>query len=156
MPRTVLAVLAFAAVLGTATPAAAEVFVTKDAQGRPIYTDRPDRLPAEKLNVATKRTDVVEVQGRYQQQQKTQAEADKAATDGARQSRDARQASESNAADKAKRCQEARDRYQTVMTSQRLYEEGATPEERRYLTSEEVDAARADSKKVMDEFCADK
>jgi phage-related minor tail protein len=154
MSRTVLAVLAIAAVLGTVTPAAAEVFVTKDEQGRPIYTDRPDRLPAEKLNVATKRTDVVEVQTRYQEQQKANTEADKAATDGARQARDARQATQSNAADKAKRCQDARDRYQTVMTSQRLYEQGSTPDERRYLTSEEIDAARADAKKLMDEFCA--
>jgi phage-related minor tail protein len=154
MPRTVLAVLAIAAVLGTVTPAAAEVFVTKDAQGRPIYTDRPDRLPAEKLNVATKRTDVVEVQSRYQEQQKASAEADKAATDGARQAQDARQATQSNAADKARRCQEARDRYQTVMTSQRLYVQGTTPDERRYLTSEEIDTARADAKKLMDEFCA--
>ena len=154
MPRTVFAVLAIAAVLGTATPVAAEVFVTKDDQGRPIYTDRPDRLPAEKLNVATQRTDVVAVQNRYQEQQKANAEADKAATDAARQSREGRQATESNAADKAKRCQDARDRYQTVMTSQRLYEQGATADERRYLTSEEIDSARADAKKLMDEFCA--
>ena len=28
-----------------------EVYVTQDAKGNPVYTDRPDTLPAEKLDV---------------------------------------------------------------------------------------------------------
>ncbi len=38
------------------------------------------------------------------------------------------------------------------MSSYRLYEEGPDGE-RRYLTSEEIDTARANAKKMMDEFC---
>lgn len=153
MSRTAIAVLALAGLL-SATTATAEVFVTKDAQGRPIYTDRPEQLPAQKINVASKRTDVVDVQNRYEQQQKASDDANRAASEAAKQAAASKQAAQSTAADKAKRCEEARDRYSTVMNSQRLYEQGATPDERRYLSSEEIDAARANAKQVMDEFCS--
>jgi hypothetical protein len=133
---------------------ASEVFVTKDAQGRPTYTDRPDSLPAQKVNVATKQTDTVEVQQQYAEKMKSYAEADKARAEAVKQSAGVQQAKELSAADKAKRCLDARARYEQVMTAQRLYEPGAAEGERRYLDDKEIDAAREYSKKVMDEFCA--
>lgn len=155
MRRSVPVVLAAVLTFACAVPSgASEVFVTKDAQGRPVYTDRPESLPAQKVNVATKQTDVVEVQNRYQQEMKTYQEQDKAATAAAQQTAESKQAKELTAADKAKRCQEARDRYQNVMNARRLYEPGSTPDERRYLDSAEIDAARANAKQVMDDFCA--
>lgn len=155
MRRSVPVLLAAVLTLACATlSGASEVFVTKDAQGRPVYTDRPESLPAEKVNVATQQTDVVEVQNRYQQQMQAASEKDKAAADAAKKAAEAKQAQELTAADKAKRCQEARDRYQNVMNARRLYEPGATPDERRYLDSAEIDAARANAKQVMDDFCA--
>ena len=36
--------------------------MTKDAEGRTIYTDRPESLPAQKVKVATGNTDTVEAQ----------------------------------------------------------------------------------------------
>ena len=75
MPRLILLLTALA-VLGSAQ--ANEVFVTKDAQGRPIYTDRPESLPAQKVNVATKQTDTVEVQRQYDEKMQSYAAADKA------------------------------------------------------------------------------
>ena len=75
MHRIVLACLA--ALLACVTASAADVFMTRDAQGRPIYTDRPESLPAEKLNVATQQTDVVEVQSRYQAEMTKLQESDK-------------------------------------------------------------------------------
>ncbi|HET7203860.1 MAG TPA: DUF4124 domain-containing protein [Steroidobacteraceae bacterium] len=152
MHRIALACLA--AALLCATASASEVFMTRDAQGRPVYTDRPESLPAQKLNVATQQTDVVEAQTRYQQEMARYQQADKAAAEAARKSADTRQAAELSAADKAKRCQDARQRYQNLMNARRIYEPGSTPEERRYLDSAEIDATRADAKKVMDEFCA--
>lgn len=148
-----LAIACFAALLCTSAPAA-EVFMTRDAQGRPVYTDRPESLPAAKVNVATQQTDVVEAQARSQQETARTQQAEKATTEAARKSADTRQAAELSAADKAKRCQDARQRYQEVMNARRIYEPGSTPEERRYLDSAEIDATRADAKKVMDEFCA--
>ena len=145
--------LPVAALMVLATAQASEVFVTKDAQGRPIYTDRPESLPAQKVNVATKQTDAVEVQRQYDEKMKSYAEADKAKAEASKQSVEARQAKELSAADRAKRCSDARARYEQVMTAQRLYEPGATEGERRYLDDKEIDSAREHSKKVMDEFC---
>lgn len=141
-------------VLGlAATAQAGEVFITKDAQGNPVYTDKPESLPAQKIDVATNQKGVVEAQPRatpgqdpYAAQLKAYDEADKKAAD-------AKQAAESTAADKAKRCQDARTQYQNVMNARRLYEDDEKGG-RRYLDSAEIDAARADAKKVMDEFCS--
>ena len=152
MHRTALACLAAAGLCCTAS--AADVFMTRDAQGRPIYTDRPDSLPAEKLNVVTKQTDVVEVQTRYQADMAKLQEADKASAEATRKAAEAKQATEVSAADKVKRCQDARTRYQNLMNARRIYEPGSTPDDRRYLDSGEMDATRENAKRVMDEFCA--
>lgn len=152
MHRIVLACLAAAGLCASAS--AAEVFMTRDAQGRPIYTDRPEKLPAEKLNVVTKQTDVVEVQSRYQAEMTRLQEADKTSTDAARKAAEAKQAAEMTAEDKAKRCQDARARYQNLMNARRIYEPGSTPDDRRYLDSAEMDATRENARRVMDEFCA--
>jgi Domain of unknown function (DUF4124) len=150
--QKLLLLVASLLVLGSAQ--ASEVFVTKDAQGRPIYTDRPESLPAQKVNVATKQTDTVEVQRQYDEKMKSYAEADKVKAEASKQAAEGKQAREISAADKAKRCLDARARYEQVMTAQRLYEPGATEGERRYLDDQEIDLAREHSKKVMDEFCA--
>jgi hypothetical protein len=150
-----IAVTALAALLACgATAAAAEVFMTRDAQGRPVYTDRPQSLPAEKLNVVTRQTDKVEVQSRYQAEMSKLQEADKASTEAARKAAEAKQATELTAADKAKRCQDARTQYQTLMNAQRLYETGDNPDERRYLDSSEIDATRENARRLMEEFCS--
>ena len=137
-----------------ASAQANEVFVTKDAQGRPVYTDRPDSLPAERVDIQTRQTDVVGVKNRYDDEMQAAAAANQASAEAARKSADATKAAQLTAADKAKRCADARQNYQNVMTARRLYEPGDKEGERRYLDSAEIDAARADAKKVMDEFCA--
>lgn len=137
-----------------ATAQAAEVFKTKDAQGNTIYTDRPESLPAQKVNVATRSTDKVEVQRQYDEKMQANAASEKSRADAAKQAGEARQANEMTVADKAKRCLDARARYEQVMNAQRLYEPGEKEGERRYLDAKEIDAARAAHKKAMDEFCA--
>jgi hypothetical protein len=131
-----------------------EVYKSTDAQGRPIYTDKPPTLPAQKLNVQTATTDVVEVQKRYEAQMQQYGAADKAEGDAAKKAADARKAQEMTAEDRAKRCIEARQRYESYMTARRLYEPGSTEAERRYLDSAEIDAARANAKQTMDELCS--
>jgi hypothetical protein len=133
---------------------AGEVYKTTDAQGRPVYTDKPPSLPAERLNVQSATTDTAEVQQRYEAQMKQYVTADQAETDAARKAADARKAKEMTAEDRAKRCIEARQRYESVMNARRLYEPGATEGERRYLDSAEIDAARANAKQTMDELCS--
>jgi len=130
-----------------------EVYVTKDASGNPVYTDRPATLPAEKLGVQSTSTDPAEVQARYDEEMKKYS-ADSEATAKARaQAADTAKAREITAEDRAKRCIEARSRYEATLNAIRLYEEGPDGQ-RRYLSSEEIDSARADAKKTVDEFCA--
>jgi hypothetical protein len=146
-------VTAAALLLAAAGAQSGEVYKTTDAQGRPIYTDKPPSLPAEKLNVQTKTSDVVEVQKRYDAQMKQYSEADQARAEAAKQAADARKASDMTAEDRAKRCIEARQRYESYMNARRLYEPGAAEGERRYLDSAEIDSARANAKQVMDDLC---
>jgi len=65
-PTLIVAALLLA--LGVAQ--ASDVFMTKDAQGRPVYTDRPDTLPAQRLDVKSASTDTVAVQQRSAEQEK--------------------------------------------------------------------------------------
>lgn len=132
---------------------AGEVYKTTDAQGRPIYTDKPPSLPAEKLNVQSATTDTVAVQQRYEAEMKQLTAADQAQADAAKKVAEAKQAGETTAADRSKRCVEARQRYESYMNARRIYEPGSAPDERRYLSSQEMDAARANAKQAMDEFC---
>ena len=150
--QRLLLLVASMVVLGSAQ--ASDVFVTKDAQGRPIYTDRPDSLPAQKIHVATANPDAPVTPDTADGSPQSPAAAGQAQADAAQKRADSRKVKELTAEDQAKRCQESRARYQNLMNARRLYEPGSSPEERRYLDSSEIDAARADAKKVMDEFCA--
>jgi hypothetical protein len=141
------------AMLVTGGAQASDVFKETDSAGRPVYTDRPSTLPAQRLDVRTQATDEVAVQQRYEEQMKTYAEQDKARTNQAADAADAARASELSATAKARRCEEARQRYESYMNAWRLYEPGETEGERRYLTSAEIDDARAKALQVMNEFC---
>jgi len=151
--KPTLMLLALVLTLGVAE--ASDVFMTKDSQGHPIYTDRPEVLPAERLNVKSNTTDTVEVQKRYEAEMKQLGSTSAANDDTAKKQSSAAQASKTIDEDRAKRCQEARDRYLKLMNSQRLYEQSPNEAERRYLTDAEMDSAREDGKRVMDEFCGE-
>lgn len=128
-----------------------DVYVVTDSSGNRVYTDRPQTLPAERIKVRSSDTDPAAVQERYDAQMKSyagndsQAQPPETATEIAKASR-------LSAEDRAKRCVEARQRYQKYMEATRLYEEGDDGQ-RRYLDSEGIDAARANAKKTMEEFC---
>jgi len=141
--------------LAAAGAQASEVYKTTDPQGRPVYTDKPVSLPAEKLNVKSATTDTVEVRQRYEEQMKGYSEADKARAEAASKAAEAQKASAMTAEDRARRCEESRQRYESYMNARRLFEPGTAEGERRYLSDAEIDAARADAKKVMDEFCSE-
>lgn len=145
-----LVVAIAAGVLLTCAAGAGEVYVTRDAKGTPIYTDTPATLPAEKVGIRSTSTDPAEVQKRYDEQMKQNAQDDvtKART------AEAGQPAVLTAEERAKRCTDARQRYQAYLDAFRLFEELPTGE-RRYLTSEEIDAARANAKDVMDRSCSD-
>jgi len=128
------------------------VYVVTDSSGNRVYTDRPQTLPAEKITVRGSAADAAAVRESNEGQAKQDTAVDpKAAATDQSPSEKAR-AETLSSEDRAKRCVEARQRYQGYMEAMRLYEEGPDGE-RRYLDSEQIDAARANAKKTMDEFC---
>jgi len=150
MFRLVLLLTLAAAPLAAGT-AVADVYKYKDENGNIQYTDKPPSLPAERLNVQSQRTDVVAAQARSQ------------AATAAQQPNNAPPAAGNKPAalppppeptgdQKADACAKAKHRYDSYMTSQRLYEQDQGGE-RRYLSDAELDAARASAKASMDVLC---
>lgn len=152
MRTALLASLTLAAYVIGAPAAIADVYRFTDDQGNVLYTDKPRTLPAERLDVKTRKTDVIAAQERQAQElERMQAAAD-ARQKTAAERADARQAAELSAKDKAERCAKARERYDSYMNSQRLYE--TLPDgERRYLSDTEIDAARASARASMETLC---
>lgn len=135
-----------------AAPAVADVYKFTDEKGNVLYTDKPSTLPAERLNIKSQRTDVVALEERQAVERQRMQESEDARNQTLAQRRSQQQASQLSAKDKADHCAKARERYDTYMNSQKLYEELPNGE-RRYLTSEELDAARASAKATMDVMC---
>jgi len=142
--------LAMALLAGPAD--AGDVYVSRDAKGNVIYTDTPQTIPAQKLDVRSASSDPAQVQARYDEQMKRYAADDAADAKAAATAANAKKAAALTAEDRAKRCEQARQRYDATMQSYHLYVIGPDGE-RRYLDSAEIDATRADAKKVMDELC---
>ena len=129
-----------------------DVYVVTDDKGNRVYTDRPQTLPAERTGIHSSPTDPADVQARYDEQMKQVAANDSAATNQKTNGSDAATATEPTTDDRDQRCADARKRYETVMFNFRIYETGPDGE-RRYLDSAEIDTARVEAKKVLDEFC---
>jgi hypothetical protein len=132
--------------------ASADVYKFVDAHGNVLYTDKPATLPAERLSVQSHKTDTAEAQARQQAEMSRMQAANQASTQNAQQQADKKQAGELTEKDKAERCVKARERYDSYMNSQRLYEAQANGE-RRYLTDAELTTARTAAKSTMDELC---
>jgi hypothetical protein len=144
--------VALSASMLLAVQAQADVYKYTDDKGTVHYTDKPATLPAERLNVQSQKTDLVALQARQQEEQARASAANDARRAAADKKADDRKAAEMSATDKAEQCKKARERYDSYMTSQRLYE--ALPDgERRYLSDAELDAARASAKASMDVLC---
>jgi hypothetical protein len=150
--RPIATILAGLLLAGPA--AAGDVYVTKDAQGNNVYTDTPQTVPAQRVEVRTGVTDTSTATERYSAEMAQHANDEQAYAKSQAQESAARQAAQTTAEDKAQRCTEARQRYQTLMNNWRVYEQGPNGE-RTYLTSEQIDQARANAKQVMDQFCSD-
>ena len=142
-----------AALLIAAGAQAGDVYVTKDAKGNTVYTDTPQTIPAQKVGVASTPEDDAEAAERYQAEMQQLKAQDQAASQAQAQQAAAKKAGQLSAEDQAKRCTDARQRYQKLMESWRVYEPGPNGE-RIYLSSDQIDAARQNAKQVMDQFCS--
>jgi uncharacterized protein DUF4124 len=151
MLRVLIPVVLSASML-LAVQAHADVYKYTDDKGNIQYTDKPATLPAERLNVQSQKTDLVALQARQLEEQQRTSATNQARQQANTQRADERKASETAATDKAEQCKKARERYDSYMNSQRLYE--SLPDgERRYLSDAELDAARASAKASMDVLC---
>ncbi|AMN48328.1 hypothetical protein ACG33_14735 [Steroidobacter denitrificans] len=132
--------------------AAADVYKYQDEFGNVLYTDKPRTLPAERLNVQSKKTDMVAVQARQDAEMQRLQEQEQSRHQAAANRGEEQAAAQLSAKDKAERCIKARERYETYINSQKLYEQ--LPDgERRYLDDSELAAARAAAKASMDLMC---
>lgn len=153
MLRTAITLTILLATL-TAAPGranASDVYKYTDEKGNVLYTDKPRTLPAQRMNVPTGKTDPAAV-ARQNEEVKRLQEADNARKQASSQQASSSDANQLTAKDRVERCTKARDRYDTYMNSQKLFEEQPGGQ-RRYLTSEELDAARATAKASMDSWC---
>ena len=136
------------------TAGAGDVYVTKDAQGHAIYTDTPLTMPAQKVVVHGQGgSEDTTAQGNSPDMSRNESQ-DQAASNVESGQAASRKSSEDVAADRAKHCIDARQQYQALMSNWRIYDEDANGQ-RSYLSSEQIDQARANAKQAMDEFCAD-
>lgn len=129
-----------------------DVYVVTDDQGNRVYTDRPQTLPAERTGIHSATTDPAEVQARNAEEMKRLAATDSGATNQQAGRSDAATARKPTADDRDKLCADARKRYDTLMFNFRIYEIGPDGE-RRYLDSAEIDAARAEARQLVQQFC---
>ena len=116
LPRTLL----FASLVGLSLPAVADVYRYVDANGQVQYTDRPQTLPAEKLDIESRRTDVVALNDRLEAERKRAEEADAARSNARAEADDTRAAQQLTAKEKAEQCMQARERYGKYTSSHRL------------------------------------
>jgi len=131
---------------------AADVYKYVDEKGKVQYTDKPLKLPAERLNVQSQRTDVVAMEERKPEEPKDAAAQNKAREAAAKQEAAKREADANFEANKIDACNRARSRYLGLMGNGRVYE--TLPNgERRYLESAELDTSRASAKESMDSLC---
>lgn len=128
---------------------AGDVYVTRDAQGRTIYTDTPQTLPAQKLDIHSQSTDPATA---TKENSSEMTRGDK--PDKVNSKNQVLQVAQDTAEDRARRCTDARQQYQMLMTSWEVYTPGPDGT-RTYLTSEQIDLARENAKQVMDQFCTD-
>jgi len=142
----------FALLLLGGTAVGSDIYKYTDAKGNVLYTDKPATLPAERLNLESRDTDPAAVQAQQEADAKRRQDAESARHASAKQQADQRAGAELNAKDKADHCAKARARYDTYMSSPRLYEMGADGQ-RRYLSDQELTAARAAAKASMEELC---
>jgi hypothetical protein len=131
---------------------AADVYKYVDENGKVQYTDKPLKLPAERLNVQSQRTDVVALEERTDEGADDVIARDKARQANAQKEAAKREADAEFEAKKIDACNKARADYLGRMGTGRIYE--TLPNgERRYLDSAEIDASRAAAKETMDALC---
>ena len=132
--------------------AAEDIYKSIDAQGRPVYSDRPLSSTAERVTIQSRPRDAAAAEERARQElaelARRQEERDRQAT----VSRAAEQEKETAEKAQAERCIAARNRYFMFAEANRLYRRDEAGN-RVYYTGAEIDAERDAAKRKMDQQC---
>jgi hypothetical protein len=132
--------------------ASADVYKWVDAQGRTHYSDRPDSDTAERLAVASRRTNPSAVAERNAAASERRQSTDAQAAEQRQEQTSSKAVSEDVEKTRDQQCKEAKEQYRVAIESQKLYRMGKNGE-REYLTSPEIDAARLNARRAMDQVC---
>ena len=151
--RKLLLSVATAAVLCAGTAIASDIYRYTDDDGNVVYVDRPTASPGgERVNIVSRPTDNAAIQARA----KARAEANATTAEERRQARldeqEAREAEEAAQQERDDRCQIARNRMETLVTSRRLFREDSNGE-RVYLDEAQIQEARDRVQAQIEESC---
>lgn len=149
MKMQIVAVLALMAV---SFGASADVYKWVDTQGRVHYSDRPDVQYAERVAVASRRTNPEAVAERDASESEQRAQSNAQAAQQRREQTTAQEVNKDLAKTRETQCKDAKEQYRVSIESQKLYRLGKDGE-RQYLTSAEIDEARMNARRAMDEIC---
>ena len=148
----VMRVAAVLCLMAVSLGASADVYKWVDTQGRVHYSDRPDAQNAERVAVASRRSNPEMIAERTgaENAQRQQANAQAAAQ--GREQATTQAVQKDLAKTRETQCKDAKEQYRVAIESQKLYRVGKDGE-RQYLTSAEIDEARMNARRAMDEVC---
>jgi hypothetical protein len=130
-----------------------EIYKWTDENGTVHYGDRPSGASTEeRLAMTYSRTDNTVVRQRVQARVEATAARQEARSAAAEAAREAAE-EETNAAERAQRCDKARARLETYLQSPRLYRTDDNGE-RVYLDDAERDKARQKAEEKVTEYCS--
>jgi hypothetical protein len=139
-----------------APPSEANVYKWKDVQGRIHYTDRPP--PPDGVLISVEQTSNVHrndapAPSRASTASPPPARSGNESLSPAQQAQLRSSVQNDVSAAQGEQCKLAQERYQSYVKSRRLYKEGDN-KERVYLSDAELEEARVNAKREMDEACA--
>jgi hypothetical protein len=143
-----------------ATAGAAEqgaVYQWVDKDGTPHFQDRPPEdvnaaQAAKEMNLRYKMTDAEAMAAAAKKKSDLDSAANLRKTQQAEDKKADTEDKQQVMNEREKGCQQARDKLQKYETAHRLYRPGADGQ-REYLTDEEIDAARVEARKSVDQWC---
>src|SRR6202521_6304141 len=145
--------LVFAALIAWSGLASAVVYKWTDAQGKLQYGDRPpDGVHAEVVQLLGTHASTSTARNASTAPAQAPPAARVAANPTPKDAQDKQAVDQDVASTRDKQCSDAQDRYKKLIEGRRLYKAGPDGE-RQFMTSEEIDIARLNAKRDIDNIC---
>jgi hypothetical protein len=148
----VMRIAALLGLMAVSLGASADVYKWVDTQGRVHYSDRPDVEGAERVAVASRRSNPETIVERTDAENAQRQQAATQTADQQREQATTQAVEKYLAKTRETQCKDAKEQYRVAIESQKLYRIGKDGE-RQYLTSAEIDEARMNARRAMDELC---